>query len=155
MRCNMARATYSDETKTRAVALYLEHGPAEAARRMEAEGTKIPQGTIRAWASHGDVATTRLENLHANTDALKATAEERRARLADRMLDLAEMATDHAAQLIGDASLRDVVGLFTRAVHDHELLSGRATTRTEHTTAETIHAVADEVAARRAKRDAA
>ena len=141
----MARKVYPDDVQARAVLLYLEYGAKEASRR-----TGVPVGTVSSWASRADVAITRERRINAHVDMLKATAEERRARLADRMLDLAEMATDQAQQLVGDASLRDVVGMWTRAVHDHQLLSGAATTRTEQVApVEAAHAQIDELIERR------
>lgn len=115
----------------------------------------IEPATIRSWCSRAGVATGGTEKTRAATEYVKACAEERRARLADRMLDLAEMATDQAEALIGEANLRDVVGLFTRAVHDHQLLSGQATTRSELLEpARDAEALLDELAQRR-KRNAA
>ncbi len=140
----MARKRYTDEVQARAILLGYEYGPAEAARR-----TGITKGTIASWMSRSGVATVACERTKAATARVKATAEERRTRLADRMLDLAEMGADQAQELIGDASLRDVVGLFTRAIHDHQLLSGQATARTEQMIPEDAHAIIDKLAERR------
>lgn len=140
----MARTRYDAATKNRAVALAVEHGPAEAARR-----TGIKSGTIRVWCTRAGVVTaTATENTRAATEAVKATAEQRRARLADRLLELAEMSTEAAAKLIGEANLRDLVGALDYGIKNSQLLSGLATSRLE-TNREAIHAAIDELAAQR------
>lgn len=141
----MARKVYPDETQARAVLLYLEYGAAEAARRVG-----VPAGTIRSWASRADVATTRLAEIDAHVEALQASAEERKAALALKMLLIAEKAAEAELDKIGDAPLFQVVGARTRAIHDHQLLTGAATARSEHLApTEAAHAVIDEVAERR------
>lgn len=47
-----ARATYTDEQRAEALALYREHGPTEASRRCG-----IPPRTITRWATKAGVAT--------------------------------------------------------------------------------------------------
>lgn len=155
MRCNMGRSTYSDEVKARAVALARDHGPAQAARLLAADGITAKPGTIRSWASRAGVATVAATNTRAATEVRLATAAERRARLADRLLEIAEMASEHALATMGEARLSEVVGLFTRAIHDHQLLTGAATSRQEHASPDKAHGLVDELAARRAKTAAA
>lgn len=142
----MARTRYDAATKQRAIALGAEVGPGEAARRLG-----IPKPTVASWMLRTGVRTGATERTHAATEAVKATMEERRARLADTLLGTAEIASRRELELLAEASLRDVVGARTRAIHDHQLLVGAPTARTEHSTApEAAHAVLDEIAARRA-----
>lgn len=143
----MGRTSYSDEQRAEAVALYREHGAAEAARR-----TGVNAGTIRSWVSHGGVATERAEKTREALDAIQLSTEERRTRLGEKLLALAEKSTDRAEALIGEANLRDIVGALDYAIKNAQLLTGAATARTEHTAGkEAAHAVADELKARREK----
>lgn len=132
------KRTYTAEEKAHALELYAEHGAAEAGAR-----TGINPNTIRSWASREHLTDPRNQRVAAAVAARKITAEQRRSDLADRLLDIAEMSTEQQSRLIRRADLRDVVGAGTRAIHDHLLLTGQATTRTE-----TIHAstVDDEIA---------
>ena len=146
----MARKSYTAEQRAEAVDLYREHGAAEAARR-----TGITAGSIRSWASRSGVATERREELEAGIAAAAVSHEARRATLAEKMLLIAESAADQELTMIEHAKLRDVVGARTRAIHDHQLLTGAATGRTEHTAGkEAAHAVADELEERRKKKSA-
>lgn len=141
----MSRARYDENFRQQAIALAVEIGPADAARQL---GVKA--ATLRSWCSRADVATDAArETTKAATEALKATAEERRALLATKLLTIAELAAEQELAMIADASLRDVVGARTRAIHDHQLLTGAATSRTEHAGKDAAHTIADELAARR------
>lgn len=140
----MARPVYDDAFKAEAIALAVEHGPAEAARSVG-----VRAGTVRAWCSRAGVATvTAAESTRAATEVRLATMEQRRTQLADRLLAIAEMSAEQAVGLVGDASLRDLVGAWDYAIKNSQLLSGGATARDTHE-AEPAHAVVDEVAARR------
>lgn len=143
----MGRTRYDDEQKREAVELALEHGKAEASRR-----TGIPAGTIGSWMSRAGVATDAAANLSAANAVRLAQMEDRRTRLADRLLEIAELSTEHAVTIMGKAKLSEVVGLFTRAIHDHQLLSGAATARTEVGTVDAAHGLIDELAAQRRKK---
>ena len=147
IRRNMARPLHPDETKRAVIAYATEHGFADTYTQWP----DLNRATIRSWCSRAGVATGGTEKTRAATAQIVATREERRERLADRLLELAEMSAEHAQTLIGDANLRDVVGLFTRAIHDHQLLIGAATTRSETVAAEELHALVDDLADRRAK----
>lgn len=139
-----ARRT-TPEHRAEVVAYAAEHGTPQAAQHY---GHKAE--TIRSWCSRAGIATVAAtESTRAATEARKATMEQRRTRLADRLLELAEMSTDAAAKLIGEASLRDLVGALDYGIKNSQLLSGQATARTE-TSREAIHARIDELAARRA-----
>jgi len=148
----MPASKHTPEQRARALALCEEFGAADAARLLTAEGLTIQAETIRQWASRAGVSQRRTETMRANVDALTAKTAERRTRLAARLLEIAEGASEHAAEMMADANLRDVVGLFTRAIHDHQLLSGGATSRVETAPtaeAETILDELDELAKRR------
>lgn len=128
----MARRTFTDAEKAHALELYAEHGKAEAARM-----TGISAGTIGAWASRAGVATGAAENLRAATAVATArrtfVAEEFRARMVETLAQVAERAAaKELERLAGSkASLHEIVGARTRAIHDLQLLSGDPTTRTE------------------------
>jgi transposase-like protein len=57
---------YQPELKAQALAIYVEHGGAEAARQ-----TGIPNGTIRSWAHRNGVATVAAEKTRAATEAAR------------------------------------------------------------------------------------
>lgn len=147
----MARTRYTDATKARAVQLFRDHGAAEAARRLHADGTTVNPGTIRAWASRTGVATARREELEAHVATASLTAEARKANLAQQMLTIAEAAAAKELELLDTADLRSVVGARTRAIHDLQLLTGAATSRTETTAPDQLHSKIDELAQRRAR----
>jgi hypothetical protein len=86
------------------------------------------------------VKSTAAETTQAATSAIVATFADRRARLADRLLALAETAADEVETRIGEAATRDLIGVFTRSIHDHQLLAGEATQRSEVRTIDAIDA---------------
>jgi transposase-like protein len=141
------RAPYPEAVRAAAVATAIEHGPAEAARRHG-----VAAATVRQWVKRAGAVTVTHDRMRATVEGVQLSREVRRERLADRLLEIAELSTDKAVAMMEDATLRDVVGLFTRAIHDHQLLSGAATARTEHTGGkDAAHTIADELAARRQK----
>lgn len=141
------RAPYPEAVRAAAVATAVEHGPAEAARRHG-----VNAATVRQWVKRAGGVTIRAERTAAATEAHVASMEERRTRLADRLLELAEMTTEQASTLIGEASLRDLIGALDYAIKNSQLLTGAATARTEHTGGkDAAHTIADELAARRQK----
>lgn len=169
----MARTSYTAEQRARALELYRTHGAAEAERL-----TGIKSGTIRSWASKGGVATERREELEAGVATASLTMEARRQALASGLMDdiehlrsqlFAPTATNQA-MVVSDGAregshvevievkqaepgFRDKQAAITSiaiAVDKVQLLTGAATSRTEHTAGkEAAHAVADELAARR------
>lgn len=80
----MARASYTDQQKSDALAAFVEHGPSEAARR-----TGIPKGTIAAWARRNGVRTVATENAHEGAEAAAAYATAKREQLKRDLLDKA------------------------------------------------------------------
>ncbi len=75
-----------------------------------------------------------------------------RAAVAGRMWEIADRASRRELELLGASDLRSVVGARTRAIHDAELLSGRATARVEH--AEPIDAELERLVKQLGKADA-
>jgi transposase-like protein len=140
------RPPYDAATKEHAIKLAAQVGKAEAARR-----TGISAGTIGAWCSRAGVATGCTELMRAATEARTATHEARRAALAEQMLLIAEKAAELELAKMVDAPLFQVVGSRTRAIHDHQLLAGAATSRTEVVGREVATTVLDELKARRAQ----
>lgn len=132
----MAGRRYTPEERTEALTLYTEEGPRAAHR-----ATGISLRTIYRWADEEGVARLHAERTAEATAAHKRNAEHRRTVLADKLWRLADLAADVELELLPeDASLRDVVGLRTRAIHDALLLTGQATSRTEQVTTDSIDA---------------
>jgi transposase-like protein len=85
--------TYTDEERQNTLALYIEVGPREAARR-----TGVPLRTISNWAHNDGVATDAVpEKTRAATEQAKALSEQRRAEKRDR---LRELLLDRAVDLL-------------------------------------------------------
>jgi transposase-like protein len=78
------RSTYTQEQREQALALYAEHGPAEASRRIG-----IPRATISKWASRAGLVTVGAQKTAAATKAATARAAEKRAALKPLLLDKA------------------------------------------------------------------
>lgn len=85
----MPGSKYGEEQKAKALALYVEHGPREAARL-----TKIPQQTISRWAKAAGVRTEHTARTNAATEAATAERERSREDLRRRMLDRAHELLD-------------------------------------------------------------
>lgn len=79
----MTRATYTDEQRQQALAIYAEHGPGAAARE-----TGIPKGTIASWARRNQVQTSAPQKGQVQAAAL--TIEARKQALASRLLEEAD-----------------------------------------------------------------
>lgn len=129
----MPRPVYTDAQKAEALDLYESLGAAEAQRR-----TGINAGTIRSWASRAGVATAAAETTRAATEVSTAQrihrAEEFRTQMVATLAEVARTAAAKELALLqsGKATLHEVVGARTRAIHDLQLLTGAATGRTEH-----------------------
>lgn len=78
----VSRARYTDEQKTEALALYVEHGPSEAARQ-----TGIAKGTLASWAHREGLQTSATENLAVATEAALVRLADRKAQLASDLMD--------------------------------------------------------------------
>lgn len=79
------RQRYTQQQRDEALALFVEHGPAEASRR-----TGIPDGTIASWAHRAGIASEAPERVAPANAQRQATIATRKAALAERMLTKAE-----------------------------------------------------------------
>jgi len=75
------------DLKAQALAVYVDHGGAEASRQ-----TGVPAGTIRSWALRDGVATVAAQNTRAAIAAAQMRWEQRRLALADAIGEAAEAA---------------------------------------------------------------
>jgi transposase len=78
--------TYSADDRAKALAVYRQHGPREAARRFG-----MSKSTVSRWAqAEGISAAVPAERTRAATEAAQLTAKQRRVRLKDAMLEDAD-----------------------------------------------------------------
>jgi len=127
----MARKRYTADERSAAIALYATDGPTAVQTELG-----IPKGTVTKWAQAAGVETVSSERNAAAVEAARIDHAARREALAGKLTLVAEQAVDRELQLIANGDLRDVVGAGTRAIHDLLLLTGQATARHEHVTAE-------------------
>jgi hypothetical protein len=138
----MAHRTYTDTEKSEALTVYEQCGPCHAA-----EVLGIPKGTIMGWAIEAGVRTRSIENKSAAVKASSLAWEQRRLELAHEMGAAADQALAEArAQLDEHATSKAKDAALTMAimVDKAQLLTGAATSRTDHTSGATVD---DEVAA--------
>lgn len=150
--CDMARTRYTEAQKTEAIALAVEHGPAEAARRL---GGEITAGTIRTWCHRAGVATATAEKMAEAREAHIARREVAREKLRTLLI---ETSLTLVERIDAAENARDVQPLAISAgilLDKFRLESGEATGRTEHTGKDAAHVIADELAERRRKSAAA
>jgi transposase-like protein len=76
---------YPDEVKARVLELYQQHGAAEAARL-----SGVPVGSVKGWAHRAGLRNGGIEQVQAAVAMRVASAAEKRAALADNLLDDAE-----------------------------------------------------------------
>lgn len=127
---NMAKALHSEQVKARAIALAVEHGPAEAQRILANEGHHVKPTTLRTWCSRAGVVTVTAERTAAATKAAHARWEERRATMVHEIGDVAQMALDHARTALQSDKGRDAKDYATTMailVDKAQLLSGGST----------------------------
>lgn len=168
--CNMGRSTYTDDVKARGVALYLEHGAAEAARILTNElGRNVPSGTIASWASRGDIASERHANNLDRVECARVSREAKREQLREKILDkaldmLGRMDEPHhdyrgkdADRVTWEKAPADACKAYATScailVDKFRLEMGESTGRqaVEHVGAEKAHGLVDELEARRAR----
>ena len=81
--------TYTDQQRAEALDLYLQHGTAETARRLN-----IPKRTVRHWANQAQLAAARSQALDEGGKILAKThavmREELRVLLLEKTVDLLE-----------------------------------------------------------------
>lgn len=139
----MARTAYTDEQKTHALDLYVQHGACEAARR-----TGIPRNTLSSWAHRAGLQPDAPEQTRAAVEHAQLRNAERRAGVqaklidtADRMLDrIREGEVDYRGNVakrveFDEASPASCKAFATAAailIDKYRLEMGEATTITEH-----------------------
>lgn len=148
------RRRWSDDIKRRALELYVEFGPADAARLLASDGHHVPAKTIAYWARQAGIQSDGAQKTAAATAAAHARFELRRAGFADRMGNLIDGLLDTAEQSLAAGDLQSVKVAAVAAavfVDKAQLLSGGATARTEAASEERVNALVDELTARRRK----
>jgi hypothetical protein len=144
---------YQPELKAQALAIYADHGGAEASRE-----TGVPATTIRSWAHRAGVATVATEKTRAATEAARLRWEERRLELAHQVGEQAEEALDRVAKEITSGNAADAKNMATTLgilIDKAQLLTGGTTNRHEYASREDLERRAkelDELARRRAER---
>lgn len=154
----MAAKKHTDEQRAEALALYAEHGLAEAHRR-----TSIAKGTISSWARRTGVQTSAPGNMREANEAAAMAWEQRRLALKDKLGQAVEEFVEAARRVArGAGSAKDAQALMTAAaigVDKAQLLAGGATARTEVDVSDpgarlaAVHELKDQ-AAKRAGREA-
>jgi recombinational DNA repair ATPase RecF len=144
---------YQPELKAQALAIYTDHGGAEASRE-----TGVPATTIRSWAHRAGVATVATEKTRAATEAARLRWKERRMELAHRVGEQAEEALRRTAMEIKSGKTSDAKNMATALailIDKAQLLTGGSANRREHIDPEYLERRArelDELARRRAER---
>lgn len=141
--------SYTDAQRQEALALYREHGPAEASRR-----TGIPGATIRSWAHRsGEEASEGAGRTRAATEAARLSWAQRRAQLCDATGSVAAEVLDRirASKKANDA--RALAQTYGVLVDRAQLLDGGVTGRLEvsgpEDLREKVQSLRDDLAARR------
>jgi transposase-like protein len=122
------RRTYTDAERNEALALYLEVGAAEAARRLG-----FAAGTIRQWAHRAGMTDTRHAAAKAGVAAARLTWAQRRAAITVRFGDAAASFLEKAIGEKSARNSRDLMASADMAVKNAQLLSDGATGRVELT----------------------
>jgi len=119
--------TYTPEQKDAALALYREHGPAEAGRR-----TGIPGATIRSWAHRSaEDASEGAEQTRAATEAARLSWAQRRAQLTDETGTVAAQMLERIKVSKRSSDARALAQAFSVLIDRAQLLDGGATSRVE------------------------
>jgi len=142
-----AARRYDDAEREEALRLYVELGPAEAARR-----TGIPAGTVRSWAVRSGATGDRTAKATASVEAARLSWAQRRAEIKTRAGEAAAGFLERAIGAEGTRDVRNLMGGFAVAVDKAQLLDGEATERVEVSADERRQRVAklrDDLAARR------
>lgn len=136
----MARRTWTDQQKTQALDLYVDHGAAHAEAR-----TGIPAATIRSWAHRNGLAARCNENRRAQVEATKLAWAERRGVMVEEIGAAAHMALAQTVAALEIGRGRDAKDLATTMailVDKAQLLAGDPTVRQA-----TFHEAREEVVA--------
>lgn len=136
----MARHSYTDEQKRKALELYRTDGPTAVQEQLG-----IPKSTVRQWARKAGVCTVRVAKTHAATEAAAAdNAVHREALKLEarvRALDLIDRMERAHVEFVGKDGRRETLDKATATacreyavaagilIDKAELLDGRATGR--------------------------
>lgn len=118
--------TYTPEQREEALRLYVEHGPAEAARRLG-----IPAATVRSWAKRAAKTSPRAQVATAGAEAARRSWSQRKHEVA---LLAGQEAEAIVRQMLATANARqkaDLARAFAVMVEKTQLLDGGATGRVE------------------------
>lgn len=145
---------WTDEERSRALAIYVEQGPAVAASE-----TGIPKGTIASWASRAGLHTRCVENAIARTEHSLASIADMKAQLARDLLhdvqrlraQLFAPCVERKAMVVGDArsgshveivdvdrdqptfgDQKQIITAVAIGIDKVQILTGEATEITEH-----------------------
>jgi hypothetical protein len=150
---------YTEAERAQAKPLYIEHGPTRAVELLAEAGLDVLPDTISRWANRYGWTTDRESHARNATAASGLSYEQRRAALVERAGDAAAEFLERALRVKGARDSRNFVEAFAKAIDKAELLSGRATSRSEVASVdaarERIRAVRDELAERRTARGSA
>lgn len=122
----MPKAAWAPDVRERALAIYLERGPAEASRQ-----TGVPKGTIAAWAHRKGLQTLAPENLARAVETSEARRELHLAELAEDLVVIARDRAKRLRQSITADSEREIAQVMAIAIDKAQLLTGKATVRIE------------------------
>jgi transposase-like protein len=138
----MARRTYTNEQRARAVELYTEHGARATARILASQGFHVPASTVQAWASKRGERIRTLEKRTLGVQAQILEWQERRTdeanRAGQRAEELGALLMEHAHAGNHDM-VKALVPAYGVMVDKAQLLSGGATGRDEHLRAGAAH----------------
>lgn len=132
---------WSKELKESALALYVELGAKGTHAALLAQGQDVPDQTIRTWATQNGLSVARATRLREqragdqlDREISKDLWEVRRAKMADRLGEVAELLLDaiySAAQEGMLSKARDGATALATVIDRAQLLSGGPTRRTE------------------------
>jgi transposase-like protein len=137
----MTRRSYTAAEKAEALELYRTDGPTIVEERLG-----IPKGTVSEWGKAAGIQTVRTEQTAAATETARVEWEHRRVALAHRMGAVAERALERSQEAIDAGKARDAQTYATTMAilaDKAQLLTGAATSRSEHITSDIDAAVAE------------
>lgn len=126
----MPAPKWTPDQKAEALRIYATQGSGPAASQ-----TGIPMGTIRSWALRTGVAASCTEQRRATVEASRLHWAERRGVMVEEIGAVAHMALAQTVQALEEGKTRDAKDLATTMailVDKAQLLSGGATSRSEH-----------------------
>jgi hypothetical protein len=139
---------WTEEQKAEALRICSVEGIAAAKRALG-----IPKPTLSRWCTLAGVelpvpvprGPEAAAQVAAANDKTRVTVAQRRSRIVGHLTELAELGLEVALDKMrmakagddeGLVTVRDAVGVFTRAIHDMQLLDGQATERHDVPTGE-------------------